>query len=234
MDVFERWQFTATENGWTMDDIAIEWLSKVFIPSTAPQDPQEARLLILDGHGSHETTEFMYKCFEHNIHLLFLPPHTSHVLQPLDLSIFSPLKAAYRKELSYLSLLTDSTLIGKRNFLLCYQKARTKSLIEENIKTGWRVTGLWPKNVSKPLMSRLLLENSNNTVEPTPLDSIQEAGLAWSENTSAIPWETPRVSKDLYLQADTITQLGETDLPTRRHLFRKIIKAFDEKDYALA
>ena len=82
-------------------------------------------------------------------------------------------------------------------------------------------------------MSRLLLENSNNAQEPAQLDPIQEAGLNWSENTLAILWETPRASRDVYLQANTITRLGETDLPIRRQLFRKIIKGFEEKDYAL-
>jgi hypothetical protein len=132
---FRSWQFTATENGWTTDKTAVEWLEKVFIPQTAPRD-RSARLLILDGHGSHETTEFMLKCLEANIYLLFLPPHTSHVLQLLDLSIFSPLKSAYRKELNLLSPLIDSTPIGKRNFLLCYLKARQASITVENIKAS--------------------------------------------------------------------------------------------------
>ena len=136
LELYKYWHFTATENGWTSDATALEWLEKVFIPFIAPQDPQEPRLLILDGHGSHETTNFMWLCFQHKIHLLFLPPHSSHVLQPLDLSIFSPLKSAYRKELSNLSLLTDSTPIGKRNFLYCYKKAREKSLVPWNIKAG--------------------------------------------------------------------------------------------------
>jgi hypothetical protein len=80
LDKFDRWQFTATENGWTTDSTAQEWLKRVFIPLTAPNDPQEPRLLVLDGHGSHETTEFIYKYFEYNIYLLFLPPHTLYVL----------------------------------------------------------------------------------------------------------------------------------------------------------
>ena len=94
---YKGWQFTATDNGWTTNDTGLEWLKKVFIPQTRPQDPSEARLLVLDGHGSHESTEFMWECFQNNIHLLFLPPHTSHVLQPLDLAVFGPLKQAYRK-----------------------------------------------------------------------------------------------------------------------------------------
>jgi 4-hydroxybenzoate polyprenyltransferase len=96
------------------------------------------------------------------------------------------LKAAYRKELGNLSLLSDSTPIGKRNFLLCYQKAREQSLIAQNIKAGWKATGLWPLNIAKPLMSRLLLENSNNGGQLALNDSIREKGLAWSENISAV------------------------------------------------
>lgn len=88
--------------------------------------------------------------------------------------------------------------------------------------------------MAKPLMSRLLLENSNNTVEPTSYNSIKEAGLVWSENISLEPWETPRTARDIRKQAETITRLGESDLPTRRQLFRKITKGFEEKDYALA
>ena len=76
----------------------------------------------------------MYLCYQHNIYLLFLPPYTSHVLQLLDLSVFSALKNLYRKELGYLMLLIDSSLIRKQNFLACYQKARKEALIAKNIK----------------------------------------------------------------------------------------------------
>ena len=92
LSLFKDWQFTATENGWITDCTAVEWLEKIFIPRTQPDDPLDYRLLIVDGHGSHATTEFMYLCFQHRIQLLFLPPHTSHVLQPLDLAVFSALK----------------------------------------------------------------------------------------------------------------------------------------------
>ncbi|KZL82715.1 transposase, partial [Colletotrichum incanum] len=85
--------YKATENGWTTDKTAVTWLEEVFIPQTAPSQSSEARLLILDGHSSHTTTDFMWLCYINNIHLLFLPPHTSHVLQPLDQSVFGPLKA---------------------------------------------------------------------------------------------------------------------------------------------
>jgi len=29
---YKGWEFTATENGWTSDATALEWLQKVFLP----------------------------------------------------------------------------------------------------------------------------------------------------------------------------------------------------------
>ncbi len=105
----------------------------MFIPETAPEDPSETRLLIVDGHGSHTTDEFMWTCFQENIFLLFLPTHSSHVLQPLDIGVFSALKTAYRKHLSLLNALLDSAPIGKLNFLRCLAKARIDAFTERNI-----------------------------------------------------------------------------------------------------
>lgn len=182
-------------------------------------------------------SDFMYLCYQHKIHLLFLPPHTSHVLQPLDLSVFSPLKHYYRKQVGFLSLLTDSSPVGKQNFLSCYQKAREQALTASNIKGGWKATGLWPVSVAKPLLSPLLLENSNKRKKDaksahnafrSPLTTYE-----WQSDASQIAWSTPRRSQDLKVQVVQFSQLDD-DVPTKRLLFRKITKGFDEKDGLLA
>ncbi|KAK1839747.1 transposase [Colletotrichum chrysophilum] len=241
---YDGWEFTATKNGWTTDETAVEWLKRVFIPQTTPSKSDEARLLILDGHGSHTTTEFMWQCYINNIYLLFLPPHTSHVLQPLDQSVFSPVKSAYRKQLGYLTQWNDSTIIGKRNFISCYQKARLAGLTVDNIKSGWKWTGLWPVAIAKPLMSSLLLPKASTTTATpstpsTPLNktaqSIQDAqdisGLASAG--SAVAWSTPKRVKDLDSQLQLFSQL-EQSITTQRQLFRKVKKGFQEQSIQLA
>jgi 4-hydroxybenzoate polyprenyltransferase len=47
-------------------------------------------ILLLDGHCSHVNNEEAL-CFadKNNIHVLYLPPHTRHFLQPLDRSFFN-------------------------------------------------------------------------------------------------------------------------------------------------
>ena len=75
-----NWHVTFSENGWTSNDIALEWLEKVFLPQTEPSDFADAQLFIVDGHGSHTSDEFMTIYYLNNVHMLFLPAHTSHVL----------------------------------------------------------------------------------------------------------------------------------------------------------
>lgn len=147
------WHVTFSENGWTSNEIALEWLEKVFLPQTKPNCESDARLLIVDGHGSHTSEEFMSRCFLNNVYLLFLPAHTSHILQPLDLGCFSSLKAAYRKLVSEHTALTDTTEVGKAHFLEFYSKARQSGLREQCIRSGCKAAGLYPKNIAKPLSS---------------------------------------------------------------------------------
>ena len=58
------------------------------------------RLLILDGHGSHVTMDFINYCDQNKILLVIYPPHSTHTLQPLDVVMFAPLAAAYKAELA--------------------------------------------------------------------------------------------------------------------------------------
>ncbi|KAJ6436136.1 reverse transcriptase [Purpureocillium lavendulum] len=137
----------------------------------------------------------------------------------------------------FLSLLTDSSAVGKQNFLSCYQIAREQALTVSNIKGGWKATGLWPVSVAKPLLSPLLLENSNkrkndakntHTAFRSPFSTSE-----WQTDASQIAWSTPKRPQDLKVQVLQFNQLDD-DVPTKRLLFRKITKGFDEKDGLLA
>ena len=145
------WHVTFSQNGWTSNYIAVEWLEKVFLPQTEPDDPSESRLLIVDGHGSHTSDEFMTACYLNNVYLLFIPAHTSHVLQPLDLGCFSSLKAAYRRFVGEYGAQTVATKLGKAKLLEFYAETRKISLREQCVRSGWKATGLYPKNIRKPL-----------------------------------------------------------------------------------
>jgi hypothetical protein len=80
---------------------------------------------------------------DNKIDLLVLPPHTSHVLQPLDISIFQPLKRALATETDRLAAL-DPGRIPRVEWTEAYIRGREKAFTSKNIQIGWKATGLWP------------------------------------------------------------------------------------------
>lgn len=79
-DLTSDWTIGLSENGWTNDELGLQWLEAVFEKHTATRTVGRYRLLILDGYGSHNTAEFEYSCRNHQIIPLYMPPHSSHHL----------------------------------------------------------------------------------------------------------------------------------------------------------
>ena len=77
------WAIAVSDNGWTNNELGVEWL-KHFNAHTKTHVVGARRLLVLDGHESHHSLEFQVLCKEKNIYTLCMPPHSSHLLQPLD------------------------------------------------------------------------------------------------------------------------------------------------------
>jgi hypothetical protein len=107
-------------------------------------------VLICDGFGTHETLEALEFCFENNIILCRLPSHTSHKLQPCDVGVFAPLKAAYRDEAERL-FQGGANIVGKQHFTSLYSPAREKAFTKRNITAAWAACGLFPFNPDRVL-----------------------------------------------------------------------------------
>jgi 4-hydroxybenzoate polyprenyltransferase len=148
---FPGWQYDYSLTGWSNGDIALKWLQQIYLPETKPTNPSEWRLLVLDEHSSHVTTRFMYLAWINRVQLLYLPAHTSHKTQPLDRSVFSPLKNYFRQNTKSMVHFTASAPINKRRFLYCYRDASETGMSARNIVSGFRETGIWPLNPSKVL-----------------------------------------------------------------------------------
>jgi hypothetical protein len=144
------WHYAYSENGYIDSKISLEWLKRVFDPQTKEQANRKPRVLICDGFGTHETLEILEYCFENNIILCRLPSHTSHKLQPCDVRVFAPLKAAYRDQVERLYR-GGVDIVGKEHFTSLYSPAREKALTKRNITAGWAATGLFPFNPERVL-----------------------------------------------------------------------------------
>jgi 4-hydroxybenzoate polyprenyltransferase len=224
LDFLTNWRFTSSKEGWTNDEIGLAWLQEVFLPGSKPARINEKRLLILDGHGSHITPDFMRICVTNRVHLLYLPPHTSHVLQPLDISVFGPLKAAYRTALTLANPLTNIGPTRKEDFLNCYFQARKKAITARNALSGWKGAGLWPINISKPMGSKFVVKDPNESIT---VQSGAPISPKTNQRSEICPFTTPSNSKDVAL----LVHSHKKDIlasPTTRQLFRTINRGFDK------
>jgi hypothetical protein len=190
-DLPAGWVIAVSDNGWTTDELGLEWV-KHFNRHTESRTKGVYRLLILDGHSSHATPEFDQYCAENKIITLCMPPHTSHLLQPLDVGCFSPLKRAYGHEVGELAR-QGVFHIDKDEFLFIYPRIRTLVLSEQNIQSGFRATGLVPYSPERVLTCLTIVRT------PSP-PATTASQTAWTA-------ETPRTADQLQKQAQLVKDL---------------------------
>jgi hypothetical protein len=190
------WQYACSDTGYTDSYISLQWLQRIFDPETKERARGKPRVLICDGFGTHETLEVLEFCLANNIILCRLPSHTSHKLQPCDVAVFAPLKAAYREQAERLERGGVNT-IGKEHFTSLYSPAREKAFTSKNIIAGFAVSGLFPFNPDRVLRSMpkpladLTISNADevdveacrqNEVPQTPVTPVSAEGLVSLRN----------------------------------------------------
>jgi hypothetical protein len=197
------WVIGVSENSWTDNELGLKWLEHVFEKHTAHCTKGVYRLLILDGHGSHVTPEFDLFCKEHSIITLCMPPHSSHLLQPLDIGCFAVLKQSYGRQIEgYMR--NGVNHIDKPDFLHAFHVARTEAMTLANIQSSFAATGLVPFDPE-----RVLSKLHTQFKTPTP-PSTSHANNA-PASTQAWAFETPHDTAQLVLQANAMKR---TALPT--------------------
>jgi hypothetical protein len=187
-----HWSIGVSPNGWTNNEIGLIWLKTVFDKYTKNRSVGRYRLLILDGHGSHVTPEFDQYCLDQSIIVLCMPPHSSHLLQSLDVGCFSVLKRSYGKRVETLMSLGVNQ-IDKQEFLSIYQDARAEALHQNNVRSGFAATGLVPYEPDRVLS---LLHVQYHTPSPQLRPHTQPAWTA----------ETPHDIVELEHQTKLIKQ----------------------------
>jgi hypothetical protein len=134
------WKADSSKSGWITTNLFQKWFEEVFIPNCT--NKAKPALLLMDNHVSHLSATMIDLANKHNIILLCLPPHSSHILQPLDKGYFNLLKQAMANmavSLGYGGVKT----VPKQSFTKLLQFAMAK-ISNEAIKSSFRATGVYP------------------------------------------------------------------------------------------
>ena len=88
---------------------------------------------------------FITECDRLRILLTISPPHSTHRLQPLDVSLFRPLATQYTNGLNDLMFKSLGLVsMTKRSFWQIFWPAWQHSFTIKNISSGFKKTGIWP------------------------------------------------------------------------------------------
>jgi hypothetical protein len=193
------WCIVTTNNSWTTNKVGLDWI-KYFNYYTAPRTKGTHRLLILDSHESHYSTEFELHCQNHNIITLCIPPHSSHLLQPLDVGCFRPLKQAYSCQIEDL-IRVHINHVSKLEYLCVFREAFFASITEKNILGGFAGAGLVLYDPER-VLSKLDVQLQT----PTPSNSRPSTAQIWVSKTPQNP-----------LEADSQSRLIKTRISNRQN-----------------
>ena len=119
------------------------WLENVFISSLPPAAERGPVVLLLDGHSSHKDYKSSLFCRDQKVVLFALPPHTSHVMQPLDKCFFGPFKSNWKIACNEFIHL-NHTPIDKFTFGRVFKQAYDKTSSPELAIKCFDACGLWP------------------------------------------------------------------------------------------
>ncbi|CAL4102780.1 unnamed protein product, partial [Meganyctiphanes norvegica] len=141
-------------SGYITFEILYEYIMNHFVKFL--QD-NEIELPVIVFSDWHETQCNYYLAAEMNkigIHLIGLPPDATHIMQPLDVSCFKPLKVKYKEEADDFRHDNGLKSITLVNFSRVLMPAFNTAMTEENMKSGFRKSGIYPWNADAVDYSR--------------------------------------------------------------------------------
>jgi len=200
--------FTCSPNGWTDNELGLEWLYHFDRCTKNRKGGSSTRLLIVDGHLSHLTLEFIQYAIDNNIQLLCFPPHTTYLLQPLHVGLFAPLQKYYGKAADD-HIWDTRTGILKGTFWKLYRTARRQAYTKKNIASAFCATGIYPFNPAA--IAKMIVG-----VNPTPASVSTAATSSQPSADILAQLKTPRKSRDVHQQTqlaiEVLRQTGDVNI----------------------
>lgn len=155
--------------------VFLDWIKSVIVPHLRRLDG--TKIIIGDNLSAHISFEAVQLCETNDIKFVFLPSNSTHMLQPLDVAVYAPLKSAWRDVLATWKKGDGATenSLPKDKFprLLSNLMTVVTPNLEANVKAGFKKCGIYPLSLPE-MLSRLpekVMHNANPNDVERQLDS---------------------------------------------------------------
>ena len=136
--------------GWSNSAVFNKYLTQHFAKYAGITDKQgdQKTLVLYDGHKFHAQLTLTDWAKKHNVILFVLPPHSSHLTQPLDVGVFGPFKCMYNHECEIYKKNNPGISITKYSIAKLTAKPYVKAFSPENLSSAFKKAGIFPFNSS--------------------------------------------------------------------------------------
>lgn len=138
------WAIGCSDSGWMTAETFYEYVCNVLYPWLLKNGIEFPVILYLDGHTSHLTYPLTKFCREKKIELIALYPNATHILQPMDVAMFRPLKAAWTSEVRNWRMEHNGESLKRENFAPILKTSLATLNVKEILQNGFKSTGLHP------------------------------------------------------------------------------------------
>ncbi|XP_063985944.1 uncharacterized protein LOC135167031 isoform X2 [Diachasmimorpha longicaudata] len=133
-------------NGWMTPGSFMDWIRKSFHPWLVTNGIEMPVVLYLNGHSSHLTLQLSDFCHDNGIELISIHPNYINFLQPMDVAVFHPLKAAWRDAITEWKMNKNGGRLKREYFGGVLEKTLEKIKWKNILPTAFETTGLHPFN----------------------------------------------------------------------------------------
>lgn len=142
------WFLGRSDSGWMKSEIFYEYVVNGVNKWIDENNIKRPVLLLVDGHRTHLTMELSEYCSNSGIILYALPPNTTHMMQPADVSVFKPLKSQWKKTVRewQIRLENINSVLTKATFCPLLATVLKNTELASTIQNGFRKCGLYPFN----------------------------------------------------------------------------------------
>jgi hypothetical protein len=138
---------TTTKKAFMTAFLFAKWID--FFASSVPTPVKRPLLLVMDGCASHIAEEIVIVADRVLVKLVCLPANGTHLLQPLDVAVFSSFKNTLHDLIDAVVRANGINTISKEKALQMATLAWTSCNFEQNISSGFRSCGIFPLNLVK-------------------------------------------------------------------------------------
>lgn len=156
----DDWAVGKSENGWMTSESFFEYITNVFHPWLLKTAVEFPVILYVDGHKSHLTLNLSEFCRNNNIILISLVPNATHILQPLDVGYFHPLKTKWREAISQWRIEHKKESLKKDQFAPLLKSCLENMNSVTIMKNAFRTCGLFPFSADSVDYSKCLASGS--------------------------------------------------------------------------